>query len=610
MPGSRRSALWASFLLLAPLFCHAAEDEAVPSKRQPTVVAVFELDSPITERPTADDPLFGTIGAESLRSFLKRIESAGKDDNVAAVVLLAGSTSLELSQTEELHQVLTAVREKKPVYAHADSVMTGAYATLSAASRLSMSPTGDCWVTGLYGEQVFLKGLLDMLRVEADFLTCGEFKSAAEMFTRSEPSPEAAEMTKWMYDSIFETTLQLISAGRDVDLEQARSWIDEGLYSSESAKEKGLIDEVETREELTTFIKREHGATIRFDKAYGRKSGPEIDLNNPFAALQLWAQILNGPKKTRSTRNSVAVVYLDGAISLGDPGTSPFAAAEGVYSEKVRATLNEIAAEPRIRAVVLRVNSPGGSATASEIILQSVMDLQQRKPVVVSMGEVAASGGYYVSCRANRIFADASTLTGSIGVVAGKLATQKMWERIGVNFHPIQRGERAGMLLSSRAFEPDERDELQSWMDEVYGVFKTHVTEGRGDRLKKPIDEIAGGRVYTGQQALDLGLVDAIGTLQDAIDYAAEEANLEDGFEIRTFPEATNFLESLFADLSDKSKDDEKRLSASLSSAVTDLLKHLDPRRAEMVQSALLQLEILERERVMLTSPVIRMFHQ
>lgn len=575
---------------------------------QPNVVAVFELNRSVTDSPLPEDPLFGQIGGESLRSLTTRIRKAGDDTGVAALVLLLGSTSLEVAQIEELHQALATVKEKKPVYAHADSVTTGQFALLSAGSRISMAPTGDCWVTGIYGEQMYLNGLLKLLGIEADFLTCGDYKSAAEMFTRTEPSPEAAEMHKWLYDGMFDAVVQLIADGRGVDAVRVRDWIDQGLYSAESAKDNGLIDVVETREALTSHIKREHGATVKFDKNYGKSAGPNLDLSSPFAALQLWTQLLAGPKKTKSTKNAVAVVHLDGPIMLGDSEASLLGASSGVYSEKIRKTLDEIAAEPRIRAVVIRVNSPGGSATASEIMLQAIMNLQSRKPVVVSMGDVAASGGYYVSCRAERIFADASTITGSIGVVAGKLATSQMWKRIGVNFSPIERGKRAGMLLSGKPFSEEERNELQGWMDDVYDVFKAHVVEGRGDRLKRPIDEISGGRVYTGRQALEIGLVDEIGTLDDAIHYAAEKSKLEEDYEIRTYPEATNFLEQLMADVNPAHEGNDKRLSTSVWSAVSDQLNELDPVRARMVRSALRQLDILAKERVMLTAPMYRVF--
>ena len=227
--------------------------------------------------------------------------------------------------------------------------------------------------------------------------------------------------------------------------------------------------------------------------------------------FNFYAELLGG-KKIKSHKDAVAIVYVEGPIVLGstessilDPGSKAAA------STPIRRALDKAAADDSIKAVVLRVNSPGGSATASEIILNATKRVKAKKPLVVSMGNVAGSGGYYVACGADTIFADATTITGSIGVVGGKLATTEMWNKIGINWKEYNRGDHAALLASSGIFTPEQRKIVQSWMDEIYGVFKSHVTEIRGSRLKKPLDDIAGGRVYMGQQALELGLVDKIG---------------------------------------------------------------------------------------------------
>ena len=572
-------------------------------KKDPTTVAVFDFSRPITDKPTPDDPLFGQVGGESLRSVTKRLQKASEDDDVAAVVIL-GSGSFGMAQLVELGEVVREVADSKPVYAHVDSVRTGAYAVISGASRISVSPTGDVWITGLYGEQPYLRGLFDMVGIQPDFLTCGDYKSAAEMFMRHGPSDEAKKMNGWLYDGLYAGIKETIAKGQDVDTEQVDKWIDQGLYSAESAKEAGVIDEVETRDELTRFIKKTHGFTVKFDKSYEKSTGPEIDLNNPFAALQLWAKILAGPQQRRSTKDAIAIVHIDGPIMLGKKQVSPFGSTEGAFSEEIRKAIDELSNEPRVRGVVVRVNSPGGSATASEIMLQSITKLQERKPVVVSMGDYAASGGYYVSCRANKIYASPNTITGSIGVVAGKLATANMWGRIGVNFSPIQRGKKAGILTSSNPFQDGERDELQGWMDSIYEVFKNHVTEGRDGKLDKPIDDIAGGRVYTGQQALELGLVDELGSLDDAIEDLAADLKLED-YEIRTIPRVKNFVEELVDEMAPQRKENNKRLSAGIWSSLAPTLEGIDPHRVRMLQQALLQLDFLAEENVMLTAPIM-----
>ena len=268
----------------------------------------------------------------------------------------------------------------------------------------------------------------------------------------------------------------------------------------------------------------------------------------------------------------------------------------------------ESALEDRsIKAVVLRVDSPGGSAVASEAIMQASARVAAEKPLIVSMGNVAGSGGYYVSLASETVFADPSTITGSIGVVSGKFATTDMWKKIGITFHPINRGKRATILSSSQIWSDAEREEFQIWMDEVYGVFKQHVVDIRGDKLAKPIDELAGGRVYTGRQALEFGLVDKLGGLDDAIQHAAKTAGLEK-YEVRVIPRTKNFLEILMGDISGQSDDEKQRISlnapAPLWEAALPLLKGVDPNRVGTIKRAFDQMELIRQERVIMAMPV------
>jgi protease-4 len=288
---------------------------------------------------------------------------------------------------------------------------------------------------------------------------------------------------------------------------------------------------------------------------------------------------------------------------------NPFGGSLGAFSSEVRDALEKAAADDSIKAVVLRINSPGGSATASEIILDSTKRLKAKKTFVVSMGDVAGSGGYYVACAADTIFADDTTLTGSIGVVGGKLATTEMWKKIGITFKEYKRGENAGIFSSEAVFTESERARVKALMDDVYAVFKSHVTAIRGKRLKKPIDDLAGGRVYTGKQAHEFGLVDRIGSLNAAVAFAAEQAKIKD-YDVRVVPEPKNFIEQLMEQLSGSEDEDTGhiRLVAgqdSLVNLAAPYLQHLDPRRTAAVISILRQLQILQTEGVALTMPGI-----
>jgi protease-4 len=261
----------------------------------------------------------------------------------------------------------------------------------------------------------------------------------------------------------------------------------------------------------------------------------------------------------------------------------------------------------------LRIDSPGGSATGSEVILQATNRLKAKKPLVVSMGNVAGSGGYYVACGADTIFADAGTITGSIGVVGGKFITTDMWHKIGVNWHPYARGKNADLLSTDADFSPQQRERLQAWMNDIYGVFKGHVTAIRGNRLKKPIDDIAGGRVYTGKQALDLGLVDKIGTLSDAIAFAADQAKLTD-YDVRAVPEPKNLLQQLVEQSAGGENDPDRITTGGSGNAaratndallklVAPVLTELDPQHVKLLRTAVDQLQLVQREGAILMMP-------
>ena len=589
-----------------------APPQARQAQQSGPQIAVFSLAGPVTERPGDVDPLFGNPNSESLQSLVTRMDKAVQDANVQAVVLMTTGATLGRGQTEELRGALARLKEAgKPVYAYADSLDTGSYQLLCGATRLSVAPTGDVWVTGLYGESLHVRGLLDILGVRPDFLTCGDHKSAAEMFTRTSPSPEAQAMQDWLFDSLYASLVQSIAEARGAEPETVKGWIDVGLFSAESAKEAGLIDEVEHRQDFAAMLRQEHGDEIAFNKKYGQESAAGLDLSNPLAAMALLMGGQDAMQSAGPKKDTIAIVYVDGAIMLGEPQSSILGMAGGAYSGPIRRALDEVAEDDSVKAVVLRVNSPGGSAIASEIILDAAKRVAEKKPLVVSMGDVAASGGYYVACGTDRIYADRATITGSIGVVAGKIATTDMWRRIGINFHSTKRGENADILSTSEMFTNAQRETLQGWMDEVYGVFKGHVVAARGDKLTKPIDELAGGRVYTGEQALELGLVDEIGGLDAAILDVAGQAGLEK-YEIRTVPEVKSFLDTLLASLTGEKDDDAGRLRLSsprLSSAFLEqagpLLEAADPRRVRLLYQAAQQLDIIQQERLTLTMPLM-----
>ena len=311
-----------------------APQAAAETEQKPAVIAVFSFNQALLESPIGDDPLFGSIGAESLKDLVARLEKAHDDDQVAGVLVLMGDASMGNGQLEELHTVLRQIRAAgKPVYAHADYLTFGRLALLSSASRISVSPTGHLFVTGMYGAQPHVRGLLGMLHVTPDYLTCGAYKSAAEMFTRSAPSPEAEEMYDWLYDSLYDSYMNMIAEGREVSTETVSGWIDLGICSAEKATEQKIIDATETIDQLLSHLRQEHGEKLKLDKKYGKSKAGTIDVSNPFAVLKIWADLLKGATPSQAgKKDAVAIVYVEGGDSSRktDAKSIQFAGSDGL----------------------------------------------------------------------------------------------------------------------------------------------------------------------------------------------------------------------------------------------------------------------------------------
>jgi len=573
-------------------------------------VAHFHLSGALSESPVADP--FGLMAGEmtSLKDLVKRLDRASGDDKVKAVILTFGGMEVGLGQLQEVRQAIERVKTAgKKVYVHADDLDTRTYALLCAGSRLSLAPQSSLWLTGIYGQSLYVKGLLDKIGVQADYLHMGDYKSAAEMLTRTSPSAQAEENLNWLFDSIYGSLVDMIAKSRGKKPAEIRDLVDHGPYIADQAQQKGLIDAVETREEFIAQVRKEVGGEMTVNNRYGRKERAAIDLSNPLAAFSLLAEMFKSPAS--SQKNTVAVIYVEGPILPGYSQPTFFGVINAAFSGDISKALEKAAESDTVKAVVMRVDSPGGSAQASETILNAAERVQAKKPLIVSMGDVAGSGGYYVSCGADAIFADDATITASIGVVGGKLVTTDLWNKLGINWVGYKRGANADMLNSDRPFSDSQKQVLHDYMQQVYEVFKGHGTRGRGDKLRKPIDDIAGGRVYTGKQALDLGLIDRIGGLQQAIEYAAEKASIKD-YEVQVLPEPKDLFAMLIEQYSGEGEDPtDITLSATANplanypalAPLLDLLRKTEPQRAAVLTQALQRIELLRRESVILMMP-------
>jgi len=585
-------------------FGRSTEDAAQKKK-----VACFKIEGEITETPLNMPPLFGAEPPQSLKSLLERLKEARRDSEVLAVVIDLQDAKLGFAQLEELR---AAIRKfdtvGKEVYIHADSLSNHTYALAAGASHISLTPTGLLLLLGIYGETPYLRDTLDKIGLSPDFEQCGAFKSGAEPLMRTGPSEQSAEMMRWLFDGIYERFLELIAEGRGIPVEKVRKLIDDGPYTSEEALQAGLIDSVQHRQDFVAVLKKKYGESAEFVTDYGEDAESDIP-QDMFSAFQALMKLLN-PSPEVHTEPSVAIVYVDGTILPGEPDESPFGPQEGAFSTTIRKALDKAAADDSVKAVVMRVDSPGGSALASEIILDAATRVRAKnKPLIVSMGNVAGSGGYYVACSADAILASAGTITASIGVLGGKIVTTGMWDKLGVNWHPIQRGEMAGLFSTSTRFSDAERAKIRNLMTTVYDIFKAHVVKSRGDRLAKPIDELASGRVFTGAQALEFGLVDKIGGLEDAIRLAADKANLAE-YEIRIIPEPQSIFEMF---MGGRDEDDEfAHVSAGLPlrlrqlplmQSLLPMIARVDPLRARAVVRMLQRLELISAEGAIMMMP-------
>jgi len=579
---------------------------ALGGKDETKQIAYFKLSGAIPETPVAMPPLFEKHPPISMKSLLERFKQARVDNSVVAIVVDLQDATPGLGQLEELHTAMHQFAAvDKPVFVHAESLRTLTYAAATGASRISMVPTGDLWLTGLYGEMPYLRGTLEKMGCTPDFEHFGDYKSASEIFMRTGPSDEAKEMNKWLLDGIYAGLLKRIADSRGMTSEKVADLIDHGPYSAEEALKAGLIDSVQYREDFIADLEKRYGDEVKFVSDYGKKDDMSVP-EDPFAMFSFIMKLLN-PSPKVYTQPSVAIVYVEGPIATGESEPSPFGGSAGAFSTTIRRALDKAAKDETVKAVVMRVDSPGGSALASEIILNAAQRVAAKKPLIVSMGNVAGSGGYYVTCASETIFADPSTITASIGVLGGKIVTTGMWEKLGVNWHENQRGKMAGMLSSAEKFNEEERAKIRHYMGDVYEVFKGHVTKARGSKLKKPLDQLAGGRVFTGAQALELGLVDKMGGLEDAIKFAAEKTGLGE-YDIRVIPEPP----SIFDMFMKKESEDYAYMRAGASSLfleaplIRELLPaiaRIDPLRVHAIVRQLQILGILQAEGVVTAMP-------
>jgi protease-4 len=482
--------------------------------RRPQTLLELDLTEPLVS-PESDDPI-ARLRARSrrlLRPTLRALHEAAEDGHVVGLIAKVGGM-WPWAAMQELRRGVKAFAESgKPTLAWAESIGEigsrdmPAYLLATAFDQIWLQPGGGVGLLGVGIETTFVRGTLDRLGVEPQFEQRYEYKNAADVLVRKEFTAAHREALERLAESVFNDAVETVADARGLARDQVRELIDTGPRTASEAQTAGLVDRIGYRDQAYEAMRAKTGGK------------PELLFADRWRPRRKLA-----PPPHR--RDHVALVDVRGAIVMGRTRRSPMGRQAG--SDTVSAQLRAAHESDRARAIVMRVDSPGGSAVASEVIWREVSRLRESgKPVVVSMGDLAASGGYYISCPANVIVALPSTLTGSIGVLGGKMVVDSLLDRIGVNTGSVQRGARAFMYSARKGFSEDERARFGVTIDAIYDDFVGKVAVGR-KRPVADIEAVARGRVWTGRDALEAGLVDELGGLRDAIRIARERAGLPD----------------------------------------------------------------------------------
>jgi len=467
--------------------------------------------SPFAVLATLDPNTQMPIG---LNDILYTIESAKTDDKIKGVVLDFTAFSSGYAKLSEVRAKLEDFKKSgKFVYAYADYYYFPTYYLASVADSVFVNPEGEMSFTGMVAQVSFFAGALEKLGVEIQAVRAGKFKGAVEAYTRKDLSPENRLQIETYINSVFDETLKAISASRGISIAQLKADADElKLRSVEDFKTAGYIDATVYRDQFYSAMKK--------------RMGVADDIKVPLISEQKYARTLS---TQGSGSDRIAVVYAGGDIVGGKGDGTQIAA------DDMAATLKKVRLDDNIKAVVFRIDSRGGSSLASDIIWREAKLLAAEKLLIVSMSDVAASGGYYIATPARKIFAEPTTVTGSIGVFGLIPNAQKLLEdKMGLTFEYVGTGEHSDMGRIDRPMKAEEREYIESVIDKIYDTFLSRVAEGR-NMTKEQVHEIAQGRVWTGVMAKEVGLVDILGGLEDAIAYAAKEASLTE-YKIREYP--------------------------------------------------------------------------
>lgn len=494
------------------------------------------------EDPTAK--LFGMSQGQSFSGILTQLRKAKVDKRVSAILLDIDLSMIGWGKADELREAIVDFKTSgKPVYAYMEYGANKEYYIATAADKIYLPPTGELGIIGLQAQSQFYKGSLDKLGVEFESVAIGKYKGANDPLVRKDLSPEQREVVNALLDDYYGRLVGTIAEARKKSPEDVRAIIDNAPYNGVHAAGQNLIDGAKYRDEVYTEIKTQ----------LGYKESDELRTISAASYKEITPESLGLNNGER-----IAVIFASGIITGGKSSDGSFGGAQTIGSDTIVRAVKDAADDNTIKAIVLRVDSGGGSALASDLMWHTLEYAKTKKPVVTSMGDVAASGGYYIACNSNKIVAEPSTVTGSIGVILGRPVIKGFYDWVGISNEYITRGKNAGLLRDTEKWTPEQRAKLEESAKNIYwDNFVPKVAKGRG-RTVEQIHEIAQGRVWTGAQAKERGLVDEIGGLGKAIEIAKQLANLPADRDVKrvVFPASKPFLASLL------SEDDEATVQA------------------------------------------------
>lgn len=487
-------------------------------------VGWIEISGPLNEGPPpfAVGPVRSEFGM--LRALTGKLEYVADQPGHAGVVIFLNQPVLTRGQMYELERAMQRVRDAgKKVVVHAETYNLGTYALACAADHIYLQRGGGVELGGMGVEEVYVAGLLDKIGATVDLHQIGAYKGARDPLVRTGPSDQWNQTMDALLDDLFEQVVERISSSREMTRAQVIDLMSQSLaMSDEELVGAGLIDGLS--DPGLPDLSNEVFGNFRWDAQLGvvRQQPP----SNPFALFQM----LLAPPAPRATKPAIAVLYANGPIMSGESNQpSLLGGAASIGSQTMLEELAKANNNPNIKGVLIRLDSPGGSALASEVIWQAVREVRKTKPVYISIGDVAASGGYYIAVAGDRIYASPESIVGSIGVVGGKIVLGELYSKVGLSVHRRSRGPLGDMFNSVEPFTPDQRALLEKSMQRTYDQFVNRVEQGRDEKLKAGIDDVAQGRVFTGRKAAELGMIDEVGDMQAAVEALAVAANLQPG---------------------------------------------------------------------------------